>query len=540
MDPLKKKLTDAELKGLFPGLKPKDLTIALREEARRGGLNATGTIINRADDAKESMLKLAKEYGLRNMDDLKEFIQGTGKVFESAYEKAAAAGHTPSSLLAPALAEGGELATFAAEHGDDGAKVVKDIIGRIDKAPDLRTAKAFLDKQVQFYRSPQAALMGQAAFDAPDLLYALKDRIDDAVMDLEPALAGAKKDWRALQPLRKMLAREETALGGLGIGSPTFEKSKAAKLVEGLSEGGGAGIGGVIAGIPGMLAGSAIGQGLSKGVPKVANFLTGALAGKLNTPEGLAALEKGIAGIRKVAGKAGQIGAAAASIAPRVAGAAPSILERAKEEAPILENQGAMKPGTPEEAQASAEASEAAVAPEQAEEAKQEVTSKWADQVTSGVQDAYYAYGLKDAGWSYEDFLGAVQEATDNFNPTLAAEIVFPDEKERTAFLKDYDRALQYKAINVSEALEPSAPFWSATDQKGSRAQLRDFMARIAGQDPMLMDPKKAKQIDAMITRVSKMKGSPADKQSALLRELQANYGVDFARLANLGLLGVA
>jgi hypothetical protein len=43
-----------------------------------------------------------------------------------------------------------------------------------------------------------------------------------------------------------------------------------------------------------------------------------------------------------------------------------------------------------------------------------------------------------------------------------------------------------------------------------------------------------------MINRVAAMKGSQAEKQSALLRELQANYGIDFRRLADLGLLGVA
>jgi hypothetical protein len=135
--------------------------------------------------------------------------------------------------------------------------------------------------------------------------------------------------------------------------------------------------------------------------------------------------------------------------------------------------------------------------------------------------------------------LGAIKKVTNDFEPTISAEIVFPDKGERTAFLKDYERALQYKAVDVSSALTPGGFIPSAGHQAG-KAQLTDFVARVAGQDPMLMDKKKKKAIDAMINRVAAMKGSQAEKQSALLRELQANYGIDFRRLADLGLLGVA
>jgi hypothetical protein len=530
IEPLRKSLTNAELVSTFPDLKASDFKRAATEYARKIGVNKTGYIINAADDMKEAALDLSKQYGLRNLDDLKEFIQGTGKVFEQAYDKAAAAGATPVSILAPALQEGGEIAAFAASHGDEGTKVVSDLVSKLEKAPDLRTAKAILDRQAAFYRSPAAASLGQAAFDAPDLVYALKDKIDDAVMSVDPALAQAKDSWRKIGPLRQLVARDELGLGGMMAGSPTMEKKGLAKLFETASSGGGAGIGMALGGVPGLVAGSAAGQALSKGVPAVTNFLKGELAGKLNNPKTLEAIGKGVEMARSLAGRVGKIAPKVAELAPRAAGAlAGRGLEAAETETVTPEA---------EEAKVSAQAAESQVAPEQAEEAKQEVNSKWADRVTSGIQDAYYAYGLKDAGWSYDDFVSAVQSATDNFDPKLSADIVFSDDKERAAFLKDYERALQYKAIDVTQALEPQG-FLPSGGQQSSRAALEDYVARIAGQDPIMMDPKKRKAIGATIKRISKMGGSMAQKQSALLRELQANYGVDFQRLADLGLIGV-
>jgi hypothetical protein len=534
IQPLEKQLLDARLKGRFPELNTQALSKAAKGYARKIGVDPIGYAINKGDDMKEAMIRLSDKYGVRNTDDLKDIIQGTGKAFEKAYEKTAAAGVTPATILAPALEEGGELAEFAAKYGDDATDIIQTISKEVGDAKDLRSAKAGIDRLVKFFRGSPKHQSTLAGSDAPGLLYALKDKIDDAVMDFDPALASAKEDWAALAPLRQMVAKDELGLASIFSGSPTFEKGAAEKLINaGLT-------GGSLAGGPAALAAAGIGQGVSKAIPKALTFARGEIAEALSKPKALAALKAGVAGVKGLASGIGKAAGALPEIAPKIAGAAPSVLERAAEAEPAIKEALDPEGQDAQEAKASAQASEAAVTPEAAQEAKDEVKTAWAEKVEDNIRTAFYQYGIADRGYSYEDFLGAVREVTNDFDPTIAAEIVFPDKAERAAFLKDYDKALQYKAVNVGQALDKSPIFFGPTgEQKASREALTDYIARVAGEDPMLMDAKKKKKIADTVKDIAGMKGSAADKQSALLRQLQANYGVNYKQLADLGLLGV-
>lgn len=534
IQPLEKQLLDARLKGRFPELNTQALSKAAKGYARKIGVDPIGYAINKGDDMKEAMIRLSDKYGVRNTDDLKDIIQGTGKAFEKAYEKTAAAGVTPATILAPALDEGGELAEFAAKYGDDATDIIKTISKEVGEAKDLRSAKAGIDRLVKFYRGSPKHQSTLAGSDAPGLLYALKDKIDDAVMDFDPALASAKEDWAALAPLRQMVAKDELGLASIFSGSPTFEKGAAEKLINaGLT-------GGSLAGGPAALAAAGLGQGVSKTMPKVLTFARGEIAEALSKPKALEALKAGVAGVKGLASGTGKVAGALPEIAPKIAGAAPTVLERAAEEEPAIKEALDPEERDVQEAKDSAEASEAVVSPEAAEEAKDEVKTAWAEKVEDNIRTAFYQYGIADKGYSFEDFLGAVREVTNDFDPTIAAEIVFSDKTERAAFLKDYDKALQYKALDVGQALDKSPIFFGPTgEQKASREALTDYIARVAGEDPMLMDAKKKKKIADTVKEIAGMKGSAADKQSALLRQLQANYGVNYKQLADLGLLGV-
>jgi hypothetical protein len=539
-DPLEEKLLKDTVKGRLPDLNTQTLMRSMKSYARKLGVDPSGYVRTQGKEALESLVGVMDEYGTRNVDDLQDLMEGAGGLFDQAYQRAATAGVTPASILAPAMEEGGALANFAAEHGDEAADVIGPIMKQVGEAPDIRTAKAQIDRLMRFFRKSPKMQSTLAGSDAPDLLASLKTKLDDAVVEIDPNLSKAKKLWKGLAPIKEMLARDEIDLPTLMSGSPTAEKQALEGIVKGA-------ISGTMdpAAIAASTVSSYAGKKAATGIQQLATFLKGEAASALRKPENLAMLKKGIAGVKGVAGGIGKIAGELPELAPKVAGAAPSVLERAAEAEPAVKEAITGEPA--EEAQAakaSAQASEAAAAPEAVEAAKEEVKTAWADKVENNIQTAYYQYGVADMGYSYEKFLEAVREETNNFDPTIAAEIVFDDEKERAEFLKDYDKALQYKSIDVGAALDPNAGGFMgllgpSAGQKSSRSQLTDYIARVAGEDPMLMDAKKKKKIADTVKRISGMKGSDADKQSALLRELQANYGVDYARLADLGLLGV-
>jgi hypothetical protein len=529
-DPLEEKLLKDTIKGRLPDLNTSTLNKGLKAYARKLGVDPSGYVRTQGKAALESLLGIMDTYGVRNIDDMQDLMEGAGGLFNKAYDKAAQAGVTPAAILAPAMDAGGEIAEFAAKYGDDAEGIIGPIMKQVGDAPDIRTAKASLDRLMRFVRKNPKMQETMAGFDAPDLLATLKTKLDDAVVNIDPNLSKAKELWKGLAPIKELLARDEIDLPALFSGSPTAEKQALTGAIKNLMTG---------TGDPAAIAAAAIasnvGQKAATGIQQVGGFFKGEIANLLRKPENLARLKAGIEGVKKIAGGVGKIGQAAVEVAPRVAGAAPSILSQANEKGP----QTAPSDKEAQAAQVSAQEAEASVAPEQAEEAKQEVNSKWADKVAENVQSAYVEYDVASLGFSYDEFLDAIKKVTNDFEPTISAEIVFPDKSERTAFLKDYERALQYKAVDVSSALTPGG-FFPSEGHKAGKAQLTDFVARVAGQDPMLMDKKKKKAIDAMINRVAAMKGSQAEKQSALLRELQMSYGIDFRRLSDLGLLGVA
>ena len=536
VDPLEEKLLKDTVKGRFPELNTQTLLKGLKSYAGKLGIDKAGYVRKQGKEALESLVGISDTYGVRNLDDLQDLMDGAGAMMDNAYSKAAIAGVTPSTILAPLMDEGGDIANFAAEYGDEAADILGPIMKKVGGASDIRAAKASIDKLMRHYRKGSSF----AEEGAVDLLASLKTKLDDAVVDIDPNLSKAKHLWKGLAPIKELLAREEITLPALFSGSPTAEKQALESALKGVASGTGD-----PAAIASAIAASYAGKKVASGIQQVGGFLKGEMADALRKPENLAMLKKGIAGVKGLAGGIGKIAGELPELAPKMAGAAPSVLERAAEAEPAVKEAITGEPA--EEAQAakaSAQASEAAAAPEAVEAAKEEVKTAWADKVENNIQTAYYQYGVADMGYSYEEFLEAVREGTNNFDPTIAAEIVFDDEKERAEFLKDYDKALQYKSIDVGAALDPNAGGFMgllgpSAGQKSSRSQLTDYIARVAGEDPMLMDAKKKKKIADTVKRISGMKGSDADKQSALLRELQANYGVDYARLADLGLLGV-
>lgn len=530
-DPLEEKLLKDTVKGRLPDLNTGTLMKGLKSYAKKIGVDPSGYVRTHGKEALESLVGIMDEYGARNVDDLQDLIEGAGGVFDKAYKVAAAKGITPATIIASTLDEGGELAAFAAEHGDEATDIVGQIMKKVGEAPDIRTAKAGIDKLMRHYRKvPTFAGEG-----AVDLLASLKTKIDDAILDVDPNLAKAKTLWKGLAPIKELLARDEIDLPTLMSGSPTAEKTALTGAIKSAITGTGD-----PAAIAAAAGASAIGQKAATGIQQVTGFLKGEIANALRKPENLEKLKAGIAGVKGLVGGIGKVAGALPEIAPKIAGAAPSVLERAAEAEPAIKEALDPEGQDAQEAKASAQASEAAVTPEAAQEAKDEVKTAWAEKVEDNIRTAFYQYGIADRGYSYEDFLGAVREVTNDFDPTIAAEIVFSDKAERAAFLKDYDKALQYKALDVGQALDKSPIFFGPTgEQKASREALTDYIARVAGEDPMLMDAKKKKKIADTVKEISGMKGSAADKQSALLRQLQANYGVNYKQLADLGLLGV-
>jgi hypothetical protein len=182
------------------------------------------------------------------------------------------------------------------------------------------------------------------------------------------------------------------------------------------------------------------------------------------------------------------------------------------------------------------EAAEAQVGPQGTEEAKQETNAAFRDRVIGELQKAWG--GLQAAGtrMSFEEFTSLVGQYTNDFDPKMAAPILFPDPEERQRYLKTYEQALALKGMDLSGAFGGMRYSDPERDKNIlAKRSLQNWMAGLLGGPEKMADPRLAELVEKDIEAIRRLRLPVAEKEAALRKLLQVNYGIDFDMLSQYG-----
>lgn len=212
-------------------------------------------------------------------------------------------------------------------------------------------------------------------------------------------------------------------------------------------------------------------------------------------------------------------------------------------------------PQEPQQTQASIQQAEATVPPEGQEQAKQQVNTAWADQIKSRLDEMYDTYlGPYQDMISRDEFMTAMDEMTNHFDPHLTAGAVFKEPGQATAYLKSYDTALKLQGVNLEQALSTGNVLGVNPLQHPLAGGLTGLVTGRTQESSLALDslknaivqhvtgygeqptPAQIKQISADIDGIAGLRVSPATKKQ-VLREHLKNYGIDYNQLEKYGLV---
>lgn len=520
MAPLSEALVDKELAAR--GLSGKDIKTSLQRTSAALGLDRTGTAINNAESVKRAALDVLKKNDILNADEAQAFIQGTGKKFEELNKLFDKSG-TKISDLKDEIVSDPAVQNFIEEYGEAGKKYVNDLIGKLDKKSNLSAIKGALTDEIKF-ANKSTDRMGDAG---GDVAQAIRDKLDEKVLSLDPNYEQYKADWKALQPLRSMVARDKMSIAKASGGSDT-----AAKLLATTAIGGGAALPAVLKDFDPndpstwsnaafkAVAGMAIGAAANKALPGATNYLTGKVAGALNNPKFLEAAEK--AGYKLSKLEAPSV-AASKFFAGKLANESP---EKA------LENVQAEVDPNGEPVADEAKEAQAAQAQTYGEEYVNKLNNSMAN---------YWAQHFSDT-MSFAEYVDKVAEKTDNFDPAKTASFLYPDKTERQKFLRDLNVTRKIKGAQES-ALTKKGFGASFLDPKGTKEQLKqqedlaDAIASLVTKEGDLPSEADKKTIHADLASIIGADASVDEKKQLLLDKLVQKYGLDYNTIQSLGVV---
>lgn len=277
----------------------------------------------------------------------------------------------------------------------------------------------------------------------------LRDELDDQVNNLArasgvPDLQQAGKDWKALQALSGSEMRTMSQVPGTGTGSPTFEKALAGSVI-----GGAAGFGGSSADDPdrirntlltalgGGLAGSALSKTSGKLLQALGTKADDILEAATKNPQIMNLLSTlGRRVGRPIAQAAGRGGASALAAQSRAQQAEymPGSTVREPQQLELF-GEGATGQGGAETLASNPEAQAAQVGEATAD--RNENPSRYEYLVTQKLYERFamtFPEYANDAA-AFQEFIGYARQASNNFDPTRTAELLFPHPDERKAYL---------------------------------------------------------------------------------------------------------
>lgn len=187
------------------------------------------------------------------------------------------------------------------------------------------------------------------------------------------------------------------------------------------------------------------------------------------------------------------------------------------------------------------------VAPAVAAAEKQEIVEVAKEQPEAYMQAlnermmSYWAENFADT-MEFPEYVAAVKEATDGFNPRNTVNFFFSDDKERQKFLTDLEVASKFKDVDVSElmkgpglvegVLEPG----SAAAKKLKKNEFIDTIAKLVTSEGSLPSKTTRDTIQADISAILALDATPEEKKQLILSKLEEKYGMGYSTLSQLGL----
>ena len=535
--PLEEGLVDKQLAAL--GLSGRDIKLAMNKWAGKLGIDKVGNQVNNAETTKRALLELMRKNDILNADEAQAFIQGTGKKFEALNNLFDQSGmkvsdFTPDILSDPVIKD------FIANHPERGPQMVQDMINKYSSKDGLNGIKDSIMQDIKFANKSTG---DRIVSDSGDVANAIKSKLEDSVLELDPNYGQYKADWKALQPLRNMVARDKVGISKINSGSDTV-----AKYLTTAAVGGGLGTGGAaLTGFdpndestwtPAALkafAGLSIGAGVNKLAPGVANYMIGTLSSLADNPKLYAALEKTGDVISK------------ADI--------PAVVERLQaqaltEETPeqTREKMGEIQDPSTLEATKEKFITDNGMTPETADaavEKTQQYGQGYMDRLNKGMKK-YWEQNFSDQ-MAFEDYVSQIADMTNGFDPKESAAYLFDNKKDYDKFIRDLDVTKRISGVDLNEmygkpGIIENLPFIGQSgEEKAVKAkQQSDLVDTIASlvTDPGNVPTKQATDtIKADIGAITKLDATPKEKRDMLIDLLSRKYNLGYNDISKMGLV---
>lgn len=479
-------------------------------------------------EPEEYMKKLAsfaEEHQLHRDPKLDALVAETKDMWRTIGDNFDASGYNLTDDF-NALIKSGDIPDVLSRNPANGLQEVSDMAAKVDATSSFAKKREYLNDIIFDEKSSP---------DTKKIANELLKSIEEKAEQLSGLDVGeAKEAWKMMKPFEQADIKEEMSGKGAGLGGGKFLTQLA---ISGIGSGMGVGatigatttIKGVIddptnpnawykllvTTLSGAAAG-AVNKQVARLLAKAARRLpadeVAKIAEKLQGKDIVGALK--IAKIEELPTAAGKL--VAASITPE------------DERKPVAER---------------VEATEAVVPDEAQQTAAWETNKKYAEKLNTAMYN-YWSQNFADS-MSYEDYVQQVYTMSNGFDPKITASFFFKAGKERDKFLRDYEKALQLKSINLEAAYSgKSANFFQNITDKDAVAIKRkgyqtlvDTVASLVTNEGDLPSENTKKTVEADLSLIMKQPVSSEEKNKMLYDLLRTKYGFSYDDLNNLGLI---
>lgn len=416
----------------------------------------------------------------------------------------------------------------------DVAQAVKRDVGLVDKIDDILTkteaTDGFVNKRA-YLNELLYDQSGKVSVDEKKIAKSILDQIEETAEKLTGLDIGdAKTAWKLMKPFEAAdkLDDMRVAAGGLAGGSDTAFKLGLAGL------GAGSGIAGLneVKDDPSnpqawikLLAAGVFGGSLSAGAREKVGIALAKAIRKMPTDK-IAQMVQDVADgkLAKVLAKIPKEDLPVAASKFFVGKLGDEVEDITSVEAPAT----AEMPGT-EEAQK-----------EEIVEVAEEQPEAYMEALNERMM-AYWAENFAET-MDFNEYVAAVKEATNGFDPRSTVNFFFSDKKERQKFLTDLEVAGKFKGVDVESlmkgpglvegVLEPG----QAAAKKLKKNEFIDTIAKLVTSEGSLPSKATKDTIQADVSAILALDATPEEKKELILNKLEEKYGLGYSTLRQLGL----